>query len=99
MHFSLRFQPSTDTLVPWPTRYRFPSETVRFCRLRVLLLTSGVWGPLYLAVRTALLGYTLKTEHRFLTRNHNLALTEPALWSSFRLISISQLNASQHLHL
>ena len=33
------------------------------------------------------------------TCNHNLALTEPALWSSFRLISISQLNASQHLHL
>ena len=35
----------------------------------------------------------------FLLCSYNLALTEPALWSSFRLISISQLNASQHLHL
>ena len=43
--------------------------------------------------------YTLKTEHCSFLCNHNLALTEPALWSSFRLISISQLNASQHLHL
>ena len=41
--------------------------------------------------------YTLKTEHcdfRILRK-----LTEPALWSSFRLISISQLHASQRFHL
>ena len=40
----------------------------------------------------------LKTEHCSLLR-YDLALTEPALWSSFRLISISQLNALLHLHL
>ena len=41
--------------------------------------------------------YTLKTEH---CDFRNLRkLTEPALWSSFRLISISQLHASQRFHL
>ena len=41
---------------------------------------------------------TLKTEHHNHFFNLLKTLTEPALWSSFRLISISQLNVLPHLH-
>ena len=59
--------------------------------------------PLSMYLRFRLLGlgeYTLKTEYRiiillFLSCNH----TEPALWSSFRLISISQLHTLLYFHL
>ena len=43
---------------------------------------------------------TLKTEHRFLITLQSLkTFTEPALWSSFRLISISQLHTLLRFHL
>ena len=42
--------------------------------------------------------YTLKTEHCSLFIAIIIQLTEPALWSSFRLISISQLHALLHFH-
>ena len=56
----------------------------------------GTGGPSSQSKPTCL-PYTLKTEH---CDFRNLRkLTEPALWSSFRLISISQLHALLHFHL
>ena len=46
-----------------------------------------------------LLGYTLKTEHRYSYFAFERLYTEPALWSSFRLISISQLHTLLCFHL
>ena len=78
--------------------------------LRCLSLLSGFFRPLLfrprplsMYLRFWLLGlgeYTLKTEYRSLFSllspgNH----TEPALWSSFRLISISQLHTLLYFHL
>ena len=43
---------------------------------------------------------TFKTEHQiFYFASQEFCNTEPALWSSFRLISISQLHTLLHFHL
>ena len=53
-----------------------------------------------IAINTNFSGYTLKTEHQFIIFCILLKdFTESALWSSFRLISISQLHALLHFHL
>ena len=56
----------------------------------------GTGGPSSQSKPTCL-PYTLKTEHCAFAILRKL--TEPALWSSFRLISISQLHALLHFHL
>ena len=53
----------------------------------------------HMTINTNFSGYTLKTEHRSLISQLLKTFTEPALWSSFRLISISQLHTLLRFHL
>ena len=52
-----------------------------------------------MTINTNYIGYTLKTEHCHYFCFLLKTLTEPALWSSFRLISISQLHSLLSFHL
>ena len=58
----------------------------------------GTGGPSSQSIPTILFPYTLKTEHCAFAISLK-AFTEPALWSSFRLISISQLHTLPCFHL
>ena len=53
----------------------------------------------HMTINTNYSGYTLKTEHCILFLQSFKTFTEPALWSSFRLISISQLHTLLCFHL
>ena len=52
-----------------------------------------------MTINTNYSGCTLKTEHCLYLCFLLKTLTEPALWSSFRLISISQLHTLLRFHL
>ena len=83
LSFLLPFVSSGSAFPPFTSR-SFPSFP----------LPSSALGSGYWAHR-----YTLKTEHRLFICNLLKDFTEPALWSSFRLISISQLHTLLRFHL
>ena len=84
-------------------RYLFSQPVTRQLSSAQMSLTSvfgmGTGGPSSQSTPT-ISGYTLKTEHQFIIFALLLKdFTESALWSSFRLISISQLHVLPHFHL
>ena len=93
--FGFGTQPSCNFLSPLTvSRHRRYFSCFPFpCGFQVFPLAFAL-GSGYWAGR-----YTLKTEHRLFYFAFLKDFTEPALWSSFRLISISQLHTLLCFHL